>query len=108
VNTASWGPGHPLCERYEQLRSHVLKGSVLPGQAHGFGVLLRQGMRAWMEACESYIGPVETASLGGAARSRDSGILASAVQKELTLLMAAMVLNNSHREGEPTWRPIPR
>jgi hypothetical protein len=61
-----------------------------------------------MEACESYIGPVETASLGGAARSRDSGILASAVQKELTLLMAAMVLNNSHREGEPTWRPILR
>jgi len=107
VDTGPSRAGHPLCERYEQLRSHVLNGSVLPGQAYGFGVLLRQGMRAWMEACEPYAGPVETAPMGGA-RSRDSGILASAVQKELTLLMAAMVLNNGHREVEQSWRQIPR
>jgi hypothetical protein len=108
VETAPWRAGHPLCERYEQLRSQVLQGSVLPGQGYGFGVLLRQGMQAWMKVGQPHDGTVETAPLGGAARSRGSGILASAVQKELTLLMAAMVLNNSHREGEPTWRPILR
>ncbi len=108
MDTAGRRTEHPLCERYEQLRSQVLQGSVLAGQGYGFGVLLRQGMRAWMETCEPYLGPVETASLGGAARSGDSGSLGSSVQNELTLVMAAMVLNNSHRMGEPTWRRIPR
>jgi len=107
VETAPWRAGHPLCERYEQLRSQVLQGSVLPGQGYGFGVLLRQGMRAWMEVRQPQDGTVETAPVGGQ-RSRGSCTLASSVQGELTLLMAAMVLNNSHREGGPTWRAIPR
>jgi len=44
----------PLCKPYEHLRSYVLEASNMPGQVYGLGVMLRQGMRAWIDATLEY------------------------------------------------------
>ncbi|MCG7852576.1 MAG: hypothetical protein MIO92_08645, partial [Methanosarcinaceae archaeon] len=86
-----------LCDLYEQLRSFVLEGSSLPGQVYGLGVLLRQGMRAWMAAC------VEHAQLERASNNvvyKVAPCLPSSMQEELTRTLASLVLNNNERGVE--------
>lgn len=89
------GAADPLCKLYEQLRSFVLEASDVPGQVYGLGVMLRQGMRAWIEATVEYA-RVEQDS--GNAVSQKTSWIVSSVQAELTRMLAAIVLNRSQKE----------
>jgi len=87
----------PLCELYEQLRGFVLEGSGLPGQVYGLGVLMRQGMLAWMSAC------VEHAQLERASNNvvyKVAPCLPSCMQEELARTLASLVLSNNERGVE--------
>jgi hypothetical protein len=91
------GETERLCDLYEQLRGFVLEGSALPGQVYGLGVLLRQGMRAWMAAC------VEHAQLERASNNvvyQVAPCLPLSMQEELTRALASLVLNTNEREVE--------
>lgn len=81
-----------LCDLYEQLRSFVLQGSGLPGQFYGLGVLLRQGMVAWIAACVEHT-RLEAAS-GNMVYQVAPGLPPS-MQAELTRTLASIVLNNN-------------
>ena len=85
----------PLCELYEQLRGYVLEDSVMPGQVYGLGVMLQQGMRAWIEATSEYA-QVE-AAYGNVDSQEDLRILSS-VHKELARMLASIVLNPNQKE----------
>lgn len=90
-------PGHtdPLCKLYEQLRSFVLEVSDMPGQVYGLGVMLRQGMRAWIEATLEY---TQVEQDPGIAVSQKTSWITSSVQAELTRMLAVIVLNRSQKE----------
>jgi len=88
---------------YEQLRQHVLAGPVATGGAYGLGVLINQGMQVWMEICAKEYGrrPQQ-----GHACSGDAQVwrgLSQPVQKELTVVVATMVLK---MKTEESCRPI--
>jgi hypothetical protein len=89
------GAADPLCKLYEQLRSFVLEASDVPGQVYGLGVMLRQGMRAWIEAIVEY---VQVEQDPGNAVSQKTSWIVSSVQAELTRMLAAIVLNRSQKE----------
>ena len=89
------GATDPLCKLYEQLRSHVLETASRPGPVYGLGVMLRQGMRAWIEATLEYA-PLEP-DPGPAVSPKTPGIL-SCVQAELTIMLASIVLTHSRGE----------
>lgn len=40
-----------LIDGYERLRTHVISGSAT--QAHGWLLFIRDGMRAWSDACQA-------------------------------------------------------
>jgi hypothetical protein len=91
------GAAGRLCELYEQLRGFVLEGLGLPGQVYGLGVLMRQGMGAWMTAC------VEHAQLDRASNNvacQVAPCLPSSMQEELTRTLASLVLSNNEMEVE--------
>lgn len=90
------GATDPLCKLYEQLRSHVLETAARPGPVYGLGVMLRQGMRAWIEATLEYA-PLEQ-DLGHAVSPKTPRIL-SYVQAELTIMLASIVLTHSRGEA---------
>jgi len=89
------GATDPLCKLYEQLRSYVLEASDVQGQAYGLGVILRQGMRAWIEATVEY---AQVEQDPGNAVSQKTSWIVSSVQAELTRMLAAIVLNRSQKE----------
>ncbi len=89
------GATDPLCKLYEQLRSFVLEASDGPGQIYGLGVMLRQGMRAWIEATVEY---AQVEQDPGNAVSQKTSWIVSSVQAELTRMLAAIVLNGSQKE----------
>ena len=86
-----------LCDLYEQLRSFVLEGSALPGQVYGLGLLLRQGMRAWMSACVEH---TEFERASNNVVYKVAPCLALSMQEELTRTLASLVLNTNEREVE--------
>jgi len=86
------GPGapreiDPLVTRYEELRSQVLNG-VAAG--HGHALLLRQGLRAWVEAWSC-------CALGDAPREHPApgptALLPPTAQAETVALLATLVLS---------------
>jgi hypothetical protein len=89
------GTTEPLCKLYEQLRSYVLEASDMPGQVYGLGVLLRQGMRAWIEATLEYT-QLKQASDNTISQERHG--VHSSVQAELTIMLASIVLKHSQKE----------
>lgn len=89
------GASDPLCKLYEQLRSFVLEASDVPAQAYGLGVMLRQGMRAWIEATVEY---VQVEQDPGNAVSLKTSWIVSSVQADLTKMLAAIVLNRCQKE----------
>jgi len=89
------GAADPLCKLYEQLRSFVLEASDVGGQVYGLGVMLRQGMRAWIEATVEY---AQVEQDPGNAVSQKTSWIVSSVQAELTRMLAAIVLNRSQKE----------
>lgn len=78
-----------LAERYEDLRQQA-QGGI--GDRAGMVVLLRQGMRAWMEAWARWItsDPSHTQTAGG--RETPPDVLPSMLRAEITLLLAGMAL----------------
>lgn len=89
------GAADPLCKLYEQLRSSVLEATGVPGQVYGLGVLLRQGMRAWIEATLEYAQVEQEA--GHVVTPKTSWIVSS-VQAELTIMLASIVVKHSQKE----------
>jgi hypothetical protein len=89
------GATDPLCRLYEQLRSFVLESSDLPGQVYGLGVMLRQGMRAWIEATVAY---ARVKQDPGHVVSQKTSWIVSSVEEELCRMLAAIVLNRSQKE----------
>lgn len=89
------GATDPLCKLYEQLRSYVLEASDVPGQVYGLGVMLRQGMRAWIEATLEY---TQLEQSSDNTISHKHRWVHSSVQSELTIMLATLVLK--HREKE--------
>ena len=85
----------PLCKLYEQLRSYVLEASDVGGQVYGLGVMLRQGMQAWIEATLEH---TQLEQDPGNAVSQKAPRILSSVQAELTIMLAAIVLNRSQKE----------
>ena len=89
------GATDPLCKLYEQLRSFVLEASDVGGQVYGLGVMLRQGMRAWIETTVEY---AQVEQDTGNTVSQKTSWIVSSVQAELTRMLAAIVLNRSQKE----------
>lgn len=92
---ASPGATDPLCKLYEQLRSYMLGASDKLGQVYGLGVMLRQGMRAWIEAT------LESTQLNQASDhpiSQKHHWIHSSVEAELTIMLATLVLKRSQME----------
>ena len=89
------GATDPLCKLYEQLRSFVLRESDMPGQVYGLGVMLRQGMWAWIEATVEY---AQLKQASGNAVSQKTSWTLSFVQAELTIMLASIVLKHSQKE----------
>jgi len=89
------GATDPLCKLYEQLRSYVLEASDMPGQVYGLGVMLRQGMRAWIEATLEY---TQLKQASDHSISQEHPWVLSSVEAELTIRLATLVLNRSQKE----------
>ena len=89
------GAADSLCKLYEQLRSYVLEASDVTGQVYGLGVMLRQGMRAWIAATLEYTQVEQEPDI---AVSQKTSWIASSVQAELTRILAVIVLNRSQKE----------
>lgn len=92
-----------ICENYERLRQYVLQGCSLPVRAYGLSVLMRQGMRAWMEASLEY-GQPEAFSMVDEAQIWRT--LCPPIQKELCGMLATIVLNRSKGKVEESCKPI--
>ncbi len=89
------GATDPLCKLYEQLRSYVLEASDMPGQVYGLGVMLRQGMWAWIEATVQY---TQLNQASDHTIFQKHHWVHSSVQAELTIMLASIVLNHSQKE----------
>ena len=90
------GATDPVCELYEQLRSYVLETAARPGPVYGLGVMLRQGMRAWIEATLEY---AQLEPDPGPDVSPKPPRILSCVQAELTIMLAGIVLTHSRGEA---------
>lgn len=89
------GAADPLCKLYEQLRSSVLEASDVPGQVYGLGVLLRQGMRAWIEATVEY---AQLKQASDNTISQEHHWVLSSVEAELTIMLASIVVKHTQKE----------
>jgi len=81
------GNSDPLVIRYEELRSRVLSGIAA---GHGHALLLRQGLRAWVEAwscCALDDTPREHPAAGTTA------LLPPQAQADTVALLATLVLD---------------
>jgi hypothetical protein len=92
---ASPGAADPLCKLYEQLRSSVLEASDMPGRVYGLGVLLRQGMRAWLEATLEY---AQVKQDSGHVVTPNTSWVLSSVEAELTIMLASIVVKHTEKE----------
>jgi hypothetical protein len=83
-----------LCEHYEQMRSYVLEASA-SGQIYGLAVMLQKGMCAWVEVACEYVQPK---NLAGGTDLKRQPVLLSSAQKELSAMIAGMILNHGWKE----------
>ncbi len=89
------GAADPLCKLYEQLRSSVLGDPDILGHVYGLGVLLRQGMRAWLEATLEY---AQVKHEEGHVVTPKSSWVLSSVEAELTIMLASIVVKHTEKE----------
>jgi hypothetical protein len=73
----------------------VLETAARPGPVYGLGVMLRQGMRAWIEATLEY---AQLEQDPGCAVSPKTPRILSYVQAELTIMLAGIMLTHSRGE----------
>jgi len=85
-------PADHLAARYEELRSQALGGS---GRGLGLAVLLRQGMRAWVEAWSScaLTMPAERHHEGGL-----DEVVPIQLRAEIAIVLAGMALSSTAGE----------
>jgi hypothetical protein len=88
------GVAAALTELYERLRGQVLNGLDGAGETVGFGVLMNQGMGAWILKCREFTPAVADAD------SRDSvaARIPFQLEAQVVAMIAGMVLNHSRRE----------
>jgi hypothetical protein len=104
VNEASGGvavegdtSAQNLPRLYEEIRNWVLDPLAEPWRAsrhHGWGVLLRRGMAAWMESRLSPVGPAPYAELTTCSAPVP---VTSSIHAELAVMLASIVVG--HRQG---------
>ena len=71
---------------YEELRRRFLSRQYRPGVA----ILMRRGLREWMNACSAYLDAPATSV---AATSHDEAVLPQGVRAELVGILAGMLLH---------------
>jgi hypothetical protein len=88
------GAAAALAELYEGLRRQVLNGFGEQGETVGFGVLMNQGMGAWILKCREFTPVVADAG------RRDTVATPIPVQLEaqVVAMIAGMVLDHRRRE----------
>lgn len=67
----------------------------MPGQVYGLGVLLRQGMRAWIGATLEY---AQVKHDPGHVLTTKSSCVLSSVEAELTIMLASIVVKHTEKE----------
>jgi len=79
---------------YERMREQVLSGFASLGGAAGLGILMTQGMGAWMQRCREF-----TPVVADAGRHDTLGTaIPFELETQVAAMIAAMVLNRSRRE----------
>jgi len=76
---------------YERLRRQILHGG---DPAAGLGVLMRQGMRAWMERCRECAHAIGSSGDGAS----PPVTIPSPLQTQMVRVIAGMVLNHKRKE----------
>lgn len=97
IPTAPWLRRAPrnegLIARYEELRQQVLgRPSGIP-RGQGLALLLRSGIAGWMQAWAPYVMEVPAPPQEELGESESFPL---AMQREVTMILAAMVLNGCH------------
>ena len=85
---------HALAALYERLRGQILNGLHGGQPVAGLGVLMHQGMRAWMERCRECAHAIS--SSGDAASPPVT--IPSQLQTQAAGVIAGMVLNHKRKE----------
>jgi hypothetical protein len=79
---------------YERLRCQILHGLQGGHAAAGLGVLMHQGMRAWMGHCRECVQAIGSNGDGDSPRLT----IPSPLQTQAVRVIAAMVLNHKAKE----------
>jgi hypothetical protein len=87
VPTAAPGDKAALVGAYEELRQRFLDRQHGPGVA----LLMRSGLREWMNACSSYL---EAPATSVPAPPDDEAVLPQGVRAELVVILAGMLLHH--------------
>ena len=83
-----------LTELYERLRGQVLNSLDGAGKTVGFGVLMNQGMGAWILKCREFAPAVADAG----SRASVAVTIPFQLEAQVVAMIAGMVLNRSRRE----------
>ena len=95
--SASVHGGDPaLVSCYEGLRRHALGARDVQGRGLGLALLVREGMKSWMQAWAQYVkrGPAMSATKAGF--EEVSPIQSS---REVVMILASMALGSHRREA---------
>lgn len=83
-----------LGAHYERLRGQILQGLGNSHPVAGLGILMRQGMRAWMENCREYAHAIGSEAGGGSPPVS----IPSPLQTQAVRVIAGMVWNRERKE----------
>jgi hypothetical protein len=83
-----------MADLYERMRGQVLSGCASLGGTVGLGILMTQGMGAWMQRCREF-----TPLLADAGRhDTPAAPIPVEVETQVAAMIASMVLNRNRRE----------
>jgi hypothetical protein len=81
-----------LVGAYEELRRRFLSRQYGPGLV----ILIRRGLREWMNVCSSYL---DTSATSVPAPPHDEAVLPQGVRAELVVILAGMLLHRCQEES---------
>lgn len=84
-----------MADLYERMRAQVLNGFGGRGGAAGLGILMSQGMGAWILRCREFSPVVVDA---GRHDTLATPIAVPPLETQVAAMIAAMILNRSKRE----------
>jgi hypothetical protein len=79
---------------YERLRGQILQGLRNSHSLAGLGILMGQGMRAWMENCRESAQAIGSSAGGGSSRVS----IPAPLQAQVVHVIASMVWNRERKE----------